>query len=167
MQDEGSWGNVRFRPRRLRGGVDWGDAESRFVAGLIVFLLAALLYPWYEYRVQAWLATRDLQAAMQGMEKEADAAGANARAAVDAVVARQSPGPGDAARPSIRLMGAMELRNGPLAIVDLGGRALDDARPLICVRVQETLGTPMGGREVRVQRWRRNAPAVSMGVIRC
>jgi hypothetical protein len=124
MQGEGSWGNVRFRPRRLRGGVDWGDAESRFVTGLVVFLLTALLYPWYAYRVQAWLLERDLAA-------------------------------------------AMELRNGPMAIVDLAGGPLDEAAPVICLRVQEALGTPMVGRAVRVQRWRPDAPAVSVGSIQC
>ena len=51
--------------------------------------------------------------------------------------------------------------------VGMAGRSLDEVAPIICLRVQETLEVPTTGREVRVQRWRRNAPAVSMGAIQC
>ncbi len=165
MQGEGSWGNVRFRPRRLRGGVDWGDAESRFVTGLVVFLLTALLYPWYAYRVQAWLLERDLAAATQALA-QASAAQMQASRQRAAVATRRAQ-VASVPAVSIRIMGAMELRNGPMAIVDLAGRPLDGAAPVICLRVQETLGTPMVGRALRVQRWRPDAPAVSMGSSQC
>ncbi len=164
-QDEGSWGNVRFRPRRLRGGVEWADAESRFVTGLVVFVIAALLYPWYEYRVQAWLLGRDMEAASKTLQKELGAEAAGAQARVDAAKARQPAA--YRAPASIRIMGAMELRDGPLAIVDLAGRSLDDVAPVICLRVQETLGAPTAGRQIRIQRWRGSAPAVSVGSIQC
>ena len=166
MQDEGSWGNVRFRPRRLRGGMEWADAESRFVTALVVFLVAALLYPWYEYRVQGWLAARDIQAATQALEKQAGAEAVRLQAALGATQA-MPPAAAERAPASIRIMGAMDLRDGPLAIVDMAGRSLDEVAPIICLRVQETLEVPTTGREVRVQRWRRNAPAVSMGAIQC
>lgn len=165
MQEEGGWGNVRFRPRRMRGGVDWADAESRFVTALVVFMIVALLYPWYEYRVQAWLLSRDLEAASQALQKELGAEAAKAQVQVDALAAR--PPAAYRAPASIRVMGAMELRDGPLAIVDMAGRSLDEVAPIICLRVQETLDLPTTGRQVRVQRWRRSAPAVSMGSIQC
>lgn len=166
MQEEGRWGNVRFRPRRLRGGVDWGDAESRFVTGLVVFIVAALLYPWYEYRVQAWLAARDLAAAAQALERQISTDNAVLQTEPTASAAARSAAT-EAPPAAIRIMGAMELRNGPMAIVDLAGQPLDDVAQTICLRVQDTLGTSMSGREIRVQRWRRNAPAVSVGSVRC
>ena len=166
MQEEGSWGNVRFRPRRLRGAVAWDDAESRFVTGLVVFIVAALLYPWYEYRVQSWLAARDIAVATKALETEAKAEAATLQRELAAATRRASE-PAYSPPSSIRLMGAMDLRDGPMAIVDLAGRPLDDVASIICLRVQETLDTPTTGLRVRVQRWRRNAPAVSMGSIQC
>lgn len=167
MQGDSGWGNVRFRPARMRGAVGWGGAEGRFVTGLVVFVLTALLYPWYAYKVQAWLLARELEAAAEVMEREARADQARLRRQAAALGNAQAADAPYAAPASIRIMGAMELRNGPMAIVDLAGRPLDEVTPIICLRVQETLGTPTVGREIRVQRWRRDAPAVSMGVVRC
>lgn len=165
MQEEGGASHVRFRPRRLREGVDGDDAERRFITGLVVFLVVVLLYPWYAYRVQAWLTARDLAAAAKALERES-VAGAALQAERMARMVRP-PEPAYVPPASIRIMGAMELRNGPMAIVDLAGRPLDEVTPIICLRVQEHLGTPTIGREIRVQRWRRNAPAVSMGSVQC
>lgn len=168
MQGEDGWRSVRFGPRQLRGSVDWADAESRFVTGLVVFVLAALLYPWYEYRVQAWLMARDVAAAAKALEREANPEAARLRARVGASARDLRAAPPMAPEPApVRLMGAMELRGGPLAIVDLRGQSLDAVRPAICRATQAMLGTPLAGRQVRVQRWRRSAPAVSMGFIQC
>ena len=166
MQEEGSGDNkVRFRSRRMRGGVDWSEAESRFVTGLVVFIAAALLYPWYAHGVQRWLAKRDAEAAAKAVA--AEVAIEASRLEQQVVSATAPSAPAYTAPASIRLMGTLDLRDGPMAIVDLGGSPLGNAAPVICRSVEESLGTPTAGRQVRVQRWRRNAPAVSLGSIQC
>src|SRR3546814_8398836 len=69
---EKDWGNLRFTPRR--GGYSQGspedNANSRFVIGLVVFVLVALLYPWYSYWVQARLVTRDVTRAVEVMDAQ-------------------------------------------------------------------------------------------------
>lgn len=44
---EKDWGNLRFRRRRSRyaDGMPDDNANNRFVIGLVVFVLVALLYP--------------------------------------------------------------------------------------------------------------------------
>src|SRR3546814_4745192 len=69
---EKDWGNLRFTPRR--GGYSQGspedNANSRFVIGLVVFVLVALLYPWYSYWVQARLVARDVTRAVEVMDAQ-------------------------------------------------------------------------------------------------
>ena len=51
---EKDWGNLRFTPRRGRHAQESPEdnASSRFMIGLVVFVLVVLLYPWYSYWVQ-------------------------------------------------------------------------------------------------------------------
>src|SRR3546814_3385879 len=69
---EKDWGNLRFTSRRGRyaQGSPEDNANSRFVIGLVVFVLVALLYPWYSYWVQTRLVARDVARAVDVMDAQ-------------------------------------------------------------------------------------------------
>ncbi len=73
----GGWGNAWFRVRRAAGvGVtSAADPQSRFVIGLIVFVVVALAYPWYSYWVQSRLFTNDVESGMRRSHELASAQG--------------------------------------------------------------------------------------------
>ncbi len=69
---DSDWGDVRFRSRRTRyaEGTPEDNATARFVIGILVFLVVALLYPWYSYWVQSRLVARDLEKAAAAVETQ-------------------------------------------------------------------------------------------------
>src|SRR3546814_12356873 len=69
---EKDWGNLRFTSRRGRyaQGSPEDNANSRFVIGLVVFVLVALLYPWYSYWVQTRLVARAVARAVDVMDAQ-------------------------------------------------------------------------------------------------
>lgn len=166
---EREWGNLRFRGRAAtRAGADGDlDANSRFVTGLIVFLVVALLYPWYAYWVNSHLLSRDLEVGLRAFEREAGAATAqaNQQAAMQAEASeadRQRR-----ALAAVRVLGASASGSRPLVIVRYEGVSLDDAGPTICAQARGWLDRPLSGVTLRVQQHRGRAPAVDVGVVDC
>src|SRR3546814_1807711 len=122
---EKDWGNLRFTPRR--GGYSQGspedNANSRFVIGLVVFVLVALLYPWYSYWVQARLVARDVTRAVEVMDaqlrselKAVDKRATQAAQRRQATVDRRRVA-------AVRVVGAMATSGRPGVIVDMGERS--------------------------------------------
>lgn len=167
VEGHGGWGNLRLSRRDRLAGTAEDAAEARFRMGLGVFLAVALLYPWYEYWVQTRLLARDVTQAAEEVGKalERETAAMERKAAARAEQPRQATRRRHDA--SIRTMGAMRTRSGPMVIVDLGGRSLQDARLPICVQAAQWLGEPVDGQTLRVQRYRVNRPSVGAGEVRC
>lgn len=166
---EKDWGNLRFTPRRRRyaAGTPEDNASARFMVGLAVFVVVALLYPWYSYWVQTHLLARDLRQAtqaidaqfrqeMRGAEKQVERAAAQSRR-----VAAQRRARG------VRMMGAMTTNGVPVVIVDMGGASLSEGRGAICHQAPGWLGRPVSGLTLRVHAWRGRAPAESLGSVAC
>jgi hypothetical protein len=175
-----NWGNVRFRPRRLRGAAGTPDdnADARFWIGMIVFVFVALAYPWYSYRITEYLVMRDLQAAGEALGRQLKASTSKARQELDAsnermreraeAEAARRQAAADLARiQAVRVVGTFPTKNGPVAIVNLGQVGLPEASTIICRQAGELFDSPLAGQVLRVQQYRGNQPAMDVGSIRC
>lgn len=162
------WGNLRFGPRERLERAASEQAARRFAIGVAVFLLVALLYPFYDYWVQSRLAARDAARAMREMtdslEHEIDQAGR--RTARRAQAASAPGGAASAVRP-LRVMGAVRTRSGPMVIVDLGDRSVGEAGPAICAQAARWLDGDTRGMALRVQRYRGREPSTNASEVRC
>lgn len=175
-EDKRDWGNVRFRRdrhRRMRLG-DADPAQTRFVIGLGVFVVVALIYPWYSYRLQAYLLARDLEVGLQQINAEMDAVtdqmkantARRQQASAQQVQARRE----EQARQrvaGVRVMGVNDGRSGPVVIVDLGQASVGQATARICSQTERSLGRSLDGVSIRLQRYRGSQPALDAGQIRC
>lgn len=163
------WSDSRFERRdRLARAPEEEAAQTRFWIGLGVFLAVALLYPWYAYWVQTRLFAHEVPQAM----RDADAVFRQHDDAVGRAITGRAPASRrqEAAtrhEAPVRTMGAVRMRSGPMVIVELGGRSLEDARPTICAHAARWLRMPMEGQVLRVQRYRADRPAISVGEVRC
>lgn len=166
---EKDWGNFRFRPRRSRyaeGSPD-DNANSRFVIGLVVFVMLVLFYPWYSYWVQTRLAARDLarigeQVGAELRSQSQVAARQTERAAQQrqGAAARRRAG-------TVRVVGAMLTSGRPVVIVDMGEAGLSESQATICRQASRWLKRPMSGVTLHVQSHRGRSPAVSIGSVDC
>lgn len=174
------WGNLRFRPRAKSGGAGSGDdnAESRFWIGVLLFLAVALAFPWYSYWVNAFLLTRDLEAARaefarsmekaeEDMSRQLEAADQRARQQAAANAARREAVARQGRVARVQVVGAIPSRSGPIAIVRLERATLSEAIPAICRDAGAMLGRSLAGESLQVQRHRGNDPALTIGEIRC
>jgi len=166
---EKDWGNLRFTPRRPRyaESAPEDNAQARFVVGLAVFVVVALLYPWYAYWVQTHLLARDVQQATRAIDSqlrhELRGVGEQARKA-----AVQSPQAASRRRVrGVRVMGAMATKGVPVVIVDMGDASLSEGTAGICSQAPSWLGRPVSGMTLRVQAWRGRAPSESIGSVVC
>ena len=167
--DEKDWGNLRFTPRRGRHaqGSPEDNASSRFVIGLVVFVLVALLYPWYSYEVQTRLAARDLARVVEQFDAElrsqTKAAAERAEQAeqrrLDAVDRRRVAG--------VRVVGAMATSGRPVVIVDMGNAQLWESQATICRQAARWLKRSTSGMTLQVQAHRGRVPAASIGSVDC
>lgn len=174
--DHREWGNLRFRQRdRGRSTLSADDpARSRFVIGLAAFVIIALVYPWYSYRVQTYMAARDLAAMSEALDAEMKKLSEQAQTDAHAVrqeQARQAQAQRAAAARDrvarVKVMGATEGREGPIVVVNLGQAAVAESMLPICSQTSRFLGRPVAGESVRVQRYRGSQPALDAGRIRC
>ncbi len=160
---DSDWDNVRFA-RRHKQHVD--ARSSRFATAVIVFLLVALVYPWYSYWVSAFLLKREMQIAAIEFDRAANMviAESNHALAVSLDAARA-----DALRSrvaSVQVMGVVA-GNPSTAIVQFGASNVDEAQYEICRQALAWLGKPMPGKVLRVQRHRGNQPALDVRTIAC
>lgn len=166
---EKDWGNLRFTPRRGRHaqGSPEDNANSRFVIGLVVFVLVALLYPWYSYEVQTRLAARDLARVVEQFDAElrsqtkaaADRAEQAEQRRLDAADRRRVAG--------VRVVGAMAASGQPVVIVDMGKAELWESQATICRQAARWLKRPTAGTTLHVQSHRGRSPAVTIGSVDC
>jgi hypothetical protein len=177
---DADWGNVRFRSRRAgaAAGTPDDNADARFWIGLIVFVFVALAYPWYSYRVQAYLQARDLQAAGEELGRQLEASTSQMRQQMEASNARmRQRSAAEAARrqaaadhariAAVRVVGTFPAKAGPVAIVNLGQAGLPEATAIICRQAEGMLDLPLAGQVLHVRRYRGDQPAMGVGDIRC
>ena len=163
------WGNLRFRRRRSGPplGTPVDNAESRFWIGVGLFLLVALLYPWYSYWVNARLLTLDLKAAGQEFERQLKASAEQARQQAAATDVRRQSISRQQRIAAVRVVGAVPSSTGPIVIVRLGQASLSEATPTICRQAEGMLGMSLGGERLRVQRHRGGQATEPAGAVRC
>jgi predicted phosphoribosyltransferase len=160
------WDNVRF-DRRPRGAHPAEDpAASRFAIGLTVFLVVALVFPWYAYWVCTRLLAADAEAALQQLAGESAAASAQWRAQASAANARQRERQQRDRIARVTVRGISEGSGATVVIVDLGEASLAEATESICRQVRR-LRREGTYDALRVQRFRGAAPALTVGTIRC
>lgn len=160
------WDNLSFRRREVpAGGRTQGDA--RFYWGAAIFLCTALLYPWYSYKVQSYLAARDLDVALQVANAELKKAGdaaqrqleANARAAAAASLQQRVAG--------VSVRGTSVVQGQRVVVVALGTASLAEARASICSQAARSFRQPLSGERLRIQVSNGNRPARDAGTLVC
>ena len=168
-ESEKDWGNLRFTPRRGRyaEGAPEDNANSRFVIGLVVFVMVALAYPWYSYWVQTHLLARDFERAAGelGAQLRDETQAATDRMQRDqqrrqAAVDRQRVG-------GVQVMGAMTTQGDPVVIVRMGDAGLSESKATICHQASRWLKRSTSGMTLHVQSHRGRLPAVTIGSIDC
>lgn len=168
-ESEKDWGNLRFRPRRSRYAEGTADdnANSRFVIGLVVFVLVALAYPWYSYWVQTRLLARDLDKAATELGTQLRE---ETRAATDWMQRDQQRRQAAVDRrriDGVRVMGAMTTQGQPVVIVSMGGAGLAESRATICRQASSWLKRSTSGMTLQVQSHRGRSPAATIGSVDC
>jgi hypothetical protein len=128
--------------------------DSRFALGVAIFLLVALAYPWYSYRVQAYLMARDMRAGFEAftgaMNRESDAVQAQAQLQV-AQADRESAEVAQRRRLAQVRVSGISTGDPPLVVVQLGTSNLSEADALICRQAEPWLKRELSGRVIRVQ----------------
>ncbi len=166
---EKDWGNLRFSRRRSGYAEDTPEdsASARFVIGLTVFVIVALLYPWYSYWVQTHLLARDLQQVTQAMDSQVRDEVRRVDAHVQQAAVRSTATANRRRVGGVQMMGAMTTNGVPVVIVDMAQANLFEGKASICRQAPGWLGHPVAGLTLRVQAYRGSAPAESIGSVEC
>lgn len=158
------WQDLNFRKRGRASG---DSNDPRFAIGIGVFVLVALLFPWYAYEVVSYSLERDAEKAMNqiGIEtqqyiNEANATSQHQRAASAEHQLRQRVA-------GVRVMGVSSGGNVPTVLVALGNSNIYEAQNAICKQAAQWLDKNVVGTQLRVQSHRGNMPAVDAGEIGC
>ena len=142
------------------------DSDHRFVLGVAIFLAVALAYPWYSYKVQAYLLARDLEAGVREFAQAADKELRQANAAA-AQQHRQRSASSLASRVArVRVTGISE-GNPPLAVVDLCDAGVFEAGDTICRQTELWLQRPLAGTVIRVQRFKSRGTLAPIEQLAC
>lgn len=167
-EQEKDWGNVRFRPRNLwtRSDSD-GDIDARFTTAIIVFIVVALLYPWYEYWVQSRLMARDFVRGAEAVTQQLQAETAKMDDQLRAGTERRRAQLRQQRINRVRILGATQGSGSPMVIVDLGDAGLTESASAICRQAEAWLGRPLDGVVLRVQRGQAGKGPISVGKVRC
>lgn len=166
------WKDLSFR-RRSRFSESSGN-NHRFAIGLGVFILVALLLPWYAYEVVSYSIERDatkalneLGAELQEVNKESDRQRAASveyqqrqrNAAAELQLRKQIAG--------VRVMGVSSGGDLPTVLVSLGNSNIYEADTAICHQAAAWLKKNVSGTTLRLQQHRGNRPAMDAGEITC
>ena len=172
-RQEPDWTAMDFR-RGRPGSPDLRGEDHRFAIAVTVFLAVAILYPWYSYRVTAYLVTREFQGAaeeLQGelnkMGAEASAQAARSRASAEALRSRTAAEQLAIRRGGVKVMGVSHGGPKPLVLVDLGRSNLWESDEIICRQASAWLGRSLSGSSIRIQQYRGRAPARELGDLSC
>lgn len=159
------WKDLSFR-RRSRFSQSSGN-DHRFAIGLGVFVLVALLFPWYAYEVVSYSIERDATRALNefGIEtqKQVDAANKEAERQHSAALELQQR----QRVADVRVMGVSSGADLPIVLVALGNSNTYEAEKTICKQAGTWLNKNVSGTTLRLQRHRGNQPAVDAGEITC
>ncbi len=158
------WQDLSFR-RRSR--ISQTATDHRFSIGLGVFVLVALLFPWYAYEVVSYSLERDTTRALNefGIEtqKQTDELNKKAQRQSDAYaeqLKRQRIA-------GVRVMGVSAGGDLPTVLVSLGTSNTSEADIAICQQAAAWLGRNVAGSTLRIQKHRGNQPAQDAGEITC
>lgn len=158
------WQDLSFR-RRARVAGDSND--PRFAIGIGVFVLVALLFPWYAYEVVSYSLERDTVKALNqiGVEtqqyiNEANEVSQRQQAASAEHQMRQRIA-------GVRVMGVSTGGNKPTVLMALGNSNIYEAQNAICKQAVQWLGKNVTGTQLRIQRHQGRNPAVDAGEIAC
>lgn len=155
----------RLIRREARVPTDPSDARLRIA--ITVFLGVALIYPWYEYKVDAYLTARDFEAASLEFDRvteelEQQWANQDARAAESRRSEQQR------LRVSrVAVKGVTDGAAGLVVVVDLGSASLAESSSAICRQASVLLKQDLTERSIKVRRYRNNQPALDAGVVNC
>jgi hypothetical protein len=158
------WQDLSFR-RRSR--ITEASSDHRFAIGLGVFILVALLFPWYAYEVVSYSLERDTIKALnqfgietQNQIDEANAASQRQLAANAEHQLRQRIA-------GVRVMGVSAGGNLPTVLVALGNSNIQEAQGTICQQASAWLDRNISGATIRIQSHRGSRPTVDAGAISC
>lgn len=158
------WQDLSFR-RRSR--ISQSATDHRFAIGLGVFILVALLFPWYAYEVVSYSLERDTIKALnqlgietQSQMEEANKESQQRRAETAEHQLRQRIA-------GVRVMGVSSGGDLPIVLVALGNSNMYEANVAICKQAAAWLGRNVAGATLRIQRHRGKQPAQDAGEITC
>ncbi len=158
------WKDLSFRRRT---SISQSATEHRFAIGLGVFILVALLFPWYAYEVVSYSLERDATRALNqfGIETQKQVDEANkesekVRAAAAEYQLRQRIA-------GVRVMGVSSGGDLPTVLVALGNSNMYEADVAICKQASSWLGRNVAGATLRIQKHRGKQPAQDAGEITC
>jgi hypothetical protein len=171
-----NWKDLSFR-RRSRVSEGSGN-DRRFAIGLGVFILVALLLPWYAYAVVSYSIERDARRAFNdfGVETkiqldEIDLENQRQHAASVEYQERQRNAAAELKSSQrvagVRVMGVSAGGDLPTVLVSLGNSNTYEAERTICNQAGAWLNKNVSGTTLRLQKHRGNQPAADVGEITC
>jgi hypothetical protein len=169
------WKDLSFR-RRARSSES--SSDRRFAISLGVFVLVALIFPWYAYEVVSYSIERDASKALNqfGVEtqKQIDEINEESQRQHVASVEYQERQRNATAEfqlrqrvASVRVMGVSSGGDLPTILVSLGNSNTYEAESTICKQAGAWLNKNVSGTTLRLQRHRGNQPAADAGEITC
>lgn len=154
----------RDRPRR---GPPRDDATSLFWKGVAIFIVVALIHPFYSYAVQTRLLARDVEDATAAFVDEMDRKAVEATREAETQT-RESAETSLARRlRTVGLAGSTVIRGQRVVIVTLGQASFAEAGERICALAARQFRTPLSGERLRVQGYHGRNPATDIGILTC
>jgi hypothetical protein len=147
---------------------------SRFVLGVWLVVIGALIYPVYSYKVVTYLMARDAEAVMQPFVSEMNASNRQIAAQQAQWVAdneaqnARNEAQNNANRiQSVQIKGASMVSGHPLVIAEFGSATATEIVDRVCDQASAWFRRDMGGQSIRLQRYRGEQPALDAGTITC
>jgi hypothetical protein len=167
-QQPEDWGvEGRTYANRHRAIGQASTSSIRFGAKVVIFLSVALAYPWYAYKVDSYLLSRELEAAAREMARIADENLKDAQREGAEAAERFKRDQQRRRIAKVRIRGVSDGPNGPVVIVDLGTASPVESDQAICRQATAWLKADLSGTTLNVQRYRINQPALDAGVVVC
>ena len=140
--------------------------SALLVIGIVVLIVLAVTYPWYSYKVTAYLFGEDIKAATAGLEQQAARASrelqaAQQRAQREAALAAQRRRVAQ-----VKVAGVADMPQ-PVVIASMVTASLNESRDTLCRQASQWLKRPLAGTTIRVQRFLGERPAQDIGRLRC
>lgn len=160
------WGEIRFQ-RSGRPVDPSEDAWARFRLGAVFALIALLAYPWYSYKVQAYLLANDVKDAAEQLGAEVASENQNLNHQLRQEVADDAAWSHEQRLMSVHIKGVSTIAGQPMMIVDFGQVNSTELKTTLCRQVDFWFQRSMDGQPIRLQQYRGNNPAIDAGSITC